>query len=88
MSELNRQVPASWLSPSGVNYVNGETRYQFRWEHTSGHFFNEVTLATEKTTDSPSKSSNNPGKRYEGALGRTPALGFDTILQTDGVDPH
>jgi outer membrane receptor protein involved in Fe transport len=67
-------------------YVNDENRYQFRWEHTSGHFFNEVTLASEKTTDSPSKSSNNPGKRYEvlGAAG----FGFDTILQTDGVDPR
>lgn len=67
-------------------YVNDENRYQLRWEHTSGHFFNEATVTYEKTNDSPSKSTNNPGQQFV-ALG-TANAGFDPILQINGVDPR
>ncbi|HMI36708.1 MAG TPA: TonB-dependent receptor [Steroidobacteraceae bacterium] len=67
-------------------YINDENRYQLRWEHTSGRLFNEAMVTYEKTNDSPSKSSDNPGIQYV-AFG-TANHGFDPILQTDGVDPR
>ena len=67
-------------------YVNDEQRFQLRWEHSSGSRFNETTLAFEKTNDSPSKISNNPGIQYV-AFG-TAGNGFSPILQTDGVNPE
>ncbi len=68
-------------------YVNDDKRWQLSWEHAgSDRWFNEVTVAFEDTTDSPSKTSDNPGRQFV-ALG-TRASGFDPILQVDGVDPR
>lgn len=67
-------------------YVNDDRRFQLRWEHTMGSLFNEATVAYEKTTDSPSKTSNEPGQQFV-ALG-TKDAGFDPILQINGVDPR
>ncbi len=67
-------------------YVNDDKRAQLRWENTSGNRFNEATVTYEKATDSPSKTSDDPGQQYV-ALG-TFNNGFDTILQVNGVDPR
>lgn len=68
-------------------YVNDDERWQLSWEHAgSDRWFNEATVAFEDTTDSPSKASNDPGRRFV-ALG-TAGNGFDPILQVDGVDPR
>jgi outer membrane receptor protein involved in Fe transport len=67
-------------------YVNDESRYQLRWEHSNDNRFNEVTVAYEKTNDTPSKPNDEPGTQYV-ALG-TANAGFDPILQTNGVDPR
>ncbi|HEV8329892.1 MAG TPA: TonB-dependent receptor [Steroidobacteraceae bacterium] len=67
-------------------YVNDDKRWQLSWEHSADRWFNEVTAAFEDTTDSPSKTSDAPGRQFV-ALG-TRAAGFDPILQVDGVDPR
>ena len=67
-------------------YVNDEQRLQLRWERSTGNRFNEATVTFEKTNDTPSKRTNDPGIQYV-ALG-TRGNGFDPILQIDGVDPR
>jgi outer membrane receptor protein involved in Fe transport len=67
-------------------YVNDDNRVQLSWEHSSDRWFNEATVAFEDTEDSPSKTSDAPGRQFV-ALG-TAAGGFDPILQVDGVDPR
>jgi outer membrane receptor protein involved in Fe transport len=67
-------------------YLNDDKRMQLRWEHTSGNRFNEATVSYEKTNDTPSKASDEPGLQYV-ALG-TANAGFDPILQINGVDPR
>ena len=56
-------------------YVNDDKRAQLRWENTSGNRFNEATVTYEKATDTPSKTSDEPGQQYV-ALG-TLDNGFD-----------
>ncbi len=67
-------------------YVNDDSRYQLRWNHTSGNLYNEATLAYEKTNDSPSKASDSPATQYV-AFG-TAQNGYDPLLQVNGVDPR
>jgi outer membrane receptor protein involved in Fe transport len=78
------QIAASAAS----TYVNDETRLQLSWSHNTGNLLNEAVIAWENTNDSPSKSSNLPGKQY--VIDQTIAngQGFDVVLQTDGVDPR
>ena len=67
-------------------YVNDDSRYQLRWQHTGNRITNDATLAAESTKDSPSKVSSGPGSQYV-AFG-TAQNGFDPLLQTNGVDPR
>jgi outer membrane receptor protein involved in Fe transport len=70
---------------AATTYVNDDKRLALRWEHVGERYFNEMTFSYEDTEDTPSKTSDEPGKRYR-ALG-TRGNGFDIILQVDGVDP-
>ena len=67
-------------------YVNDEQRMQVRWARAVGTYFNEVTATFEKTNDTPSRTSDAPGRQFV-AL-NTLNNGFDPILQVDGVDPR
>jgi len=70
---------------AAFTYTNDDDRYALRWEHLGERFFNEAAVTYEDTEDSPSKTSNLPGRQFV-AL-NTFNNGFDVILQVDGVDP-
>ena len=70
---------------AAFTYINDDDRFALRWEHAGERYFNEATVTYEDTKDSPSKTSNLPGRQFV-ALERVDD-GFDPILQVDGVDP-
>ncbi len=85
--ERQQEGAAGIVAASAAStYVNDDKRWQLRWERASNRWFNEAALTFEDTTDSPSKTSNEPGRQFV-ALG-TRADGFDPILRVDGVDPR
>ena len=69
-------------------YTNDENRMQVKWDHAHGSLLNEAIVAYEKTNDTPSKASNNPGLQYVLEPGLTANNGFDVLLQINGVDPR
>jgi outer membrane receptor protein involved in Fe transport len=75
-----------FAASAAATYLNDDTRVQARWERSSSRYFNEATLAFEKTNDSPSKIGDSPGTQYV-AFG-VAQNGFAPLLQTNGVGPR